>query len=427
MPVLVADEPLSLDLGDGAVLETFDVDSSGQRLAAVLRTRDKQRRLLVTRIGRPGRVSALEGTRPGPGECLTVSPDGGRVAVSFGDGGGFGVFDMGTGASIARAQSFDRLDVVGLDWHPTDGGLAVASGQYVEHFQFVSGTLTRAAFPAGLSKVARSQGEWIRAVAYHRDGSHLAASTNAPAVYVLDVGRASVPLQPSPAGTSNVVWSDDGVMLAAQAAGHGGTVVVWRNATHAVGEPFGTGAEHLHTFGPAEDFAPCAWEPKAQRLAIGDNSGHLGIYDVNGVQLEQLAADAKAPVHQVVWRDGRLFAWARWPRNRLMRWRSASEPAGGAEPSPKGNATVVVTATGPRAADVPGLWRAILDGPDDRQRHHATAPFTADRSATFAGIPNGTFWVRVDTKADVPWGPSPRSVEVECRNGRTERVKVIFG
>jgi hypothetical protein len=87
----------------------------------------------------------------------------------------------------------------------------------------------------------------------------------------------------------------------------------------------------------------------------------------------------------------------------------------------------VVLAVGPQAAKVPGLWSAILDGPGDQRHHHATIRFGDDRSATFVGLPTGTFWVRADTRADLTWGPNPHSVKVECRDGRTERVELTFG
>jgi hypothetical protein len=91
-------------------------------------------------------------------------------------------------------------------------------------------------------------------------------------------------------------------------------------------------------------------------------------------------------------------------------------------------ATVIVTAGGPRADDVPALWAVYLSGPGDRARAHGHANFGGDGSATFAGLADGTYWVHADTKAkvDLAWGPHPSRVEVTCRSGHTEHVELVF-
>ena len=134
----------------------------------------------------------------------------------------------------------------------------------------------------------------------------------------------------------------------------------------------------------------------------------------------------------LIWRrnsmvNGKFMAghWA----HRLAKGEASVNPTVVVSPPypPHDRCAVQVEAVGPRADEVPGLWVAVLDGPGDRRVHHSTAPFGPGRSATFSGLPAGTFWVRADTRADVPWGPNPAVVEVRCRDGRTERVTIAFG
>lgn len=63
-------------------------------------------------------------------------------------------------------------------------------------------------------------------------------------------------------------------------------------------------------------------------------------------------------------------------------------------------------------------YRINLYGPT-RSKYRATTTFGSDYRYRFSGLPEGQYWIVLDTRGDYGWGPAPSSRAVNCKGNVT--------
>jgi hypothetical protein len=86
-----------------------------------------------------------------------------------------------------------------------------------------------------------------------------------------------------------------------------------------------------------------------------------------------------------------------------------------------GSCVLTGRAVGPRA-DVADVFFANIYGPDDKNLFRETAHF--DRSGSFhsSGLPDGEYWLVLDTRGDLAVGVEPRQRTVRCSGGKAPEI-----
>lgn len=344
---------------------------------------------------------------------VRLSPDGRLVAVSLG-AAGIAVHDAATGQ--ARHRGATDADASGLGWEPGSAALLVAAGRWVERWAIDADGLRRTELIPG----GRGDTEGAMDVSVAPSG-HLAIGTNRPAVYIARGGGQSRSLTPLSGAVHRVAWNTDGTLLATAGFGTGGAVAIWSSAAAALDKPFGEPLTPLATLpAPAGGWlGRPAWSPDGTQLAIGTNEGRVLLWSVDGTTALDTVAGAAVP--EVAWSGEVLTAWVAHPDRAFRLWGGS---AGGSEPPPAADATLVVTAIGPHAADARSLFAVGLSGSGGQTQR---GRFDTQLRCTFTDLEPGRYRVVVDTKADVPWPVRPTRADVECTNGRTTELDISFG
>ena len=77
-------------------------------------------------------------------------------------------------------------------------------------------------------------------------------------------------------------------------------------------------------------------------------------------------------------------------------------------------------------ADAADIFSIFLSGPDDERLYRAQARFGADGRYRFSNLPEGRYWLSVDSKADVGFGPNPSRRTVSCQGRGPSGVDFEF-
>jgi hypothetical protein len=82
-------------------------------------------------------------------------------------------------------------------------------------------------------------------------------------------------------------------------------------------------------------------------------------------------------------------------------------------------------ATGPEARAAT-LFNIALYGPNQRDRYHERGRFNASGQYAFRRLPQGQYWLLLDTRADIKVTASPRERVVTCRGGSVTNLDFAF-
>ena len=120
-----------------------------------------------------------------------------------------------------------------------------------------------------------------------------------------------------------------------------------------------------------------------------------------------------------------------------LKWRVSARSQDGAEtygsetaleisPAPTtGACSISGRATGSHA-DAASVFSVMLFGPDDERKHRETRRFDPDGRYRFSGLPDGRYWLRPDTRADIAVGPHPPRASPVCRGAEINGVDFEF-
>jgi WD40 repeat protein len=348
---------------------------------------------------------------------ISVSPDGTMVALPEGKENRVSIYNLVTGKRVASGKTDGRANYT--SWNPDGSSIAVVNGKEVELWSLEP--FKRIKFIPGAR--ARDNTEWVMAAEWSPDGKFLAIGTNNPSVYISepDKGRQSPSLTPLQGTAYRVVWSPSGNLLAVDGFGTGSAMNVFADPASKVLDPFNPKTKHLKKLkAPGNRYwTSVAWSPKGELLAYTDNSSRLFIRDINTDKLvERFTPRPKHSISDMQWRGDKLITVGN--DKKFSVWKLSEN---GNDSSATGSGSCAISGkvfgSGVNSASI---FSISLYGPDNKTIPRATKHFSNALNYEFSNLPNGRYWLTVDTKADTPIGPHPPERLVQCAGTEIKNI-----